>query len=125
MGFFFQFSEKKSLFSKIRKFYMLWPTCVPSFSKIKETFFLHHHSSSSFIMKNFQFSNLESDLFGNFSTFSTNSKIPKIYLSGPISVQSFSEKKILHHSFIIIIMRTGKVGLGRFRIRYSKPFYFF
>ena len=46
---FFQLSEKKSLFSKIRQIYILWPTCVPSFSKIKETFFLHH-SSSSFII---------------------------------------------------------------------------
>ena len=44
---FFQLSEKKSLFSKIRQIYILWPTCVPSFSKIKETFFLHH---SSFII---------------------------------------------------------------------------
>ena len=46
---FFQLSEKKSLFSKIRQIYILWPTCVPSFSKIKETFFLHHHSSSFII----------------------------------------------------------------------------
>ena len=38
---FFQFSEKKSLFSKIRKFYIPWPLTVPSFSEIKETFFLH------------------------------------------------------------------------------------
>ena len=44
---FFQLSEKKSLFSKIRKFYIPWPSTVPSFSEIKETFFLHHSSSSS------------------------------------------------------------------------------
>ena len=40
------------LFSKIRKFYIPWPTSVPSFRKIEETFFtsssfiIHHHDHS-------------------------------------------------------------------------------
>ena len=37
------------IFPKIPKIYIFGPTTVPSFSKIKETFFLHH-SSSSFII---------------------------------------------------------------------------
>ena len=37
---------------------------------------------------------------GNFSTFSTSSKIPIIYLSGPISVQIFSKKYFLKKSSI-------------------------
>ena len=61
--------------------------------------------SDFFHFKNFFFAELqelehsaEGTFFrkiGNFSTFSTNSKIPKIYLSGPISVQSFSKKYFL------------------------------
>merc|ERR1712030_60319 len=44
----------------------------------------------------------------NFSTFSSNSKIPKIYLSGPISVQSFSKKYSLKKSDIQTVGFCGK-----------------
>merc|ERR1712115_246807 len=66
-------------------------------AKFQEKIFFEKkwHPSSGILSKNFQFSNLKSNLFGNFSTFSTNSKIPKIYLSGPISVQSFRKKYFL------------------------------
>merc|ERR1712074_143330 len=62
------------------------------------------HPNSGILSKNFQFSNLKSDLFGKFSTFSTNSKIPKIYLSGPTSVPSFSEIKETFFLHLFIIM---------------------
>ena len=51
------------------------------FAELQE---LEHSAEGTFFRK-----------IGNFSTFSTNSKIPKIYLSGPISVQSFSKKYFL------------------------------
>jgi len=66
-----------------------------NFSTSKKIFFfaelqeLEHSAEGTFFRK-----------IGNFSTFSTNSKIPKIYLSGPISVQSFSKKYFLKKSDI-------------------------
>ena len=51
------------------------------FAELQE---LEHSAEGTFFRK-----------IGNFSTFSTNSKIPKIYLSGPITVQSFSKKYFL------------------------------
>merc|ERR1712208_269665 len=109
----FQFSNLKSdLFgnfgnfstnSKIPKIYLYGPISVQSFSK-KIFSEKKWHPSSGILSKNFQFSNLKSDLFGKFSTFSTNSKIPNIYSSGPTSVPSFSEIKetFFLHPFIIM-----------------------
>ena len=76
----------------------------------KNIFWKKWHPSSGILSKNFQFSNLKSNLFGNFSTFSTNSKIPKIYLSGPISVQSFSKKYFLKKSGIQAVGFWAKIS---------------
>ena len=51
-----------------------------------------------------------SEKIRNFSTFSTNSKIPKIYLSGPISVRSFSKKYFLKKSGIQAVGFWAKIS---------------
>ena len=82
------------------------------------------HPSSGILSKNFQFSNLKSDLFGKFSTFPFFTKIPKFYLSEPTSVQSFSEKKepfsssssfIIHHHHHDHSLRSWLCRLGMYR----------
>ena len=116
----FQFSNLNSDFigkfsdfqlsSKFVKNNTLGPLSVRSFSKIqRETFeveiFPIFSTSKIFFFAELQEleHSAEGTFFrkiGNFSTFSTNSKIPKIYLSGPISVQSFSKKYFLKKSGI-------------------------
>ena len=88
-------------FSKFVKNHVLGPISVRSFSEIqRETFEVEIFpifSTSIFFFAELQEleHSAEGTFFrkiGNFSTFSTNSKIPKIYLSGPISVQIFRKK---------------------------------
>ena len=66
------------------------------FAELQE---LEHSAEGTFFRK-----------IGNFSTFSTNSKIPKIYLSGPISVQSFSKKYFLKKSGIQAVGFWAKIS---------------
>ena len=116
----FQFSNLNSDFigkfsdfqlsSKVVKNDTLGPLSVRSFSKMqRETFEVEIFPifSTSKIIFFAELQELEHSAegtffrkIGNFSTFSTNSKIPKIYLSGPISVQSFSKKYFLKKSGI-------------------------
>jgi len=81
-----------------RKFFRFFP--LPKnkffFAELQE---LEHSAEGTFFRK-----------IGNFSTFSTNSKIPKIYLSGPISVQSFSKKYFLKKSGIQAVGFWAKIS---------------
>ena len=127
----FQFSNLKSDFigkfsdfqlsSKFVKNNTLGPLSVRSFSKIqRETFEVEIFPIFSTSKNFFFFAELqelehsaEGTFFrkiGNFSTFSTNSKIPKIYLSGPISVQSFSKKYFLKKSGIQAVGFSAKIS---------------
>ena len=54
---------------------------------------------------------------GNFSTFSTNSKIPKIYLSGPITVQSFCIKYCLKKE--ALKQRDFEQNIPTFRLKFE------
>ena len=68
------YSEKLSKW----KFFRFFPLQKFFFAELQE---LEHSAVGTFFRK-----------IGNFSTFSTNSKILKIYLSGPISVAKFQQK---------------------------------
>ena len=88
------------------EFFPLWwkifhlQKCAPKKKKFfAELHELEHSAEGTFFRK-----------IGNFSTFSTNSKIPKIYLSGPISVQSFSKKYFLKKSGIQAVGFWAKIS---------------
>ena len=83
--FFFEKCHPSSGILKVENF-PLQKKKIFFFAELQE---LEHSAEGTFFRK-----------IGNFSTFSTNSKIPKIYLSGPISVQSFSKKYFLKKSGI-------------------------
>ena len=87
-------SEKLSKW-KVFRFFPLQKK-IFFFAELQE---LEHSAEGTFFRK-----------IGNFSTFSTNSKIPKIYLSGPIDVQSFSKKYFLKKSGIQAVGFWAKIS---------------
>ena len=89
-----KYSEKLSKW-KFFRFFPL-PKKTFFFAELQE---LEHSAEGTFFRK-----------IGNFSTFSTNSKIPKIYLSGPISVRSFSKKYFLKKSGIQAVGFWAKIS---------------